>query len=80
MGLCFRRDDTWKRDTRHQIRRKLWINALTSGWVHSSPWCQKSNNISMLRETHSITCGDICRSVRSGRLFATAVGAITDRY
>src|SRR5271166_5153696 len=51
------------------------MKSLTSGCVQVSPLCQKSSRASLLRNTHSITCGDICRTTRIGRLLARTVGA-----
>src|SRR6266851_3539081 len=50
------------------------MKSLTSGCVQVSPLFQKSSNASLFRETHSITWGERCRSIRAGRLLATAAG------
>src|SRR5260370_39459505 len=61
--------------TSSQTRSSCWMKSLTSGWVRVSPSYQKSNNASLLCDTQFITCGDIWRTTRTGRLLATTVGA-----
>src|SRR5437588_2521972 len=53
----------------------FWMKSLTSGCVQVSPWYQKSSRASLLRATHAITCGDIWRVTRTGKLLAATVGA-----
>src|ERR1700719_2289664 len=50
------------------------MKSLTSGCVQVSPLFQKSSNAPLLRETHSITCGERCRRTRADRLLATTAG------
>src|SRR5208282_1157528 len=59
---------------RFQTRPSFWIKSFTSGWVQESPWYQKSNKGSLLRDTQLITWGDIWRTTRTDRLLAVAVG------